>query len=136
MADFIHKQICIRLLLVDNNIYSFFGGILISLATNILTTVCFLEFSFVNQWPSYLATILFAIASAICVFIATRITDFQKYMKDKKIKELNERRSIIEDITSRHHKMWIATFAFLFITFVAGIVFLCISNSLLTTINN
>lgn len=136
MTDFIHKQICIRLLLVDNNIYSFFGGILISLATNILTTVCFLKFSFVNQWSSYLATILFAIASAICVGIATKITDFQKYMKDKKIKNLDERRRIIEDITSRHHKLWIATFVLLFITLVAGIVFLCISNSLLTNINN
>ena len=131
MFKYIHEHIGVRLLLIDNNVYSFFGGILISLATNIFTTECFFEFDFFKQWHIYLAAFLFTVASATCVFVATKMADFQKYMKEWNIKDIEERKEIIKDITKTHIKLWVTAFMVLFIAFLAGILLLLRNFALL-----
>lgn len=72
--NWIYERICIPLMQINNNVYTFLSGILISLSTNIFTTLCFEKFELAKQWHIYLATLLFAASGAICIFLATKTT--------------------------------------------------------------
>ena len=119
----VFKLICVPLIQVNNNIYIFVGGILISLATNIFATLCFQDFDWQNQWHQYFAAIMFATASAVCLYLATKMSGVQNYINSKK-KHLDERRRIIIDVTKSEYRKWIMAFFLLFLSIVIGIILL------------
>lgn len=71
---FIYNKICLYLLHINNNVYTFLSGIAISLATNIFTTICIDEYEFIAQWNLYLSTICFALISAVLLYLASAVS--------------------------------------------------------------
>lgn len=114
---------CVPLIQVNNNIYTFIGGILVSLATNIFATLCFQEFDWTNQWYQYFASLMFATASAVCLYLSTKMCGVQNYINSKK-KHPSERKKIILDVTESEYKKWLAAFALLFISIIIGVILL------------
>ena len=119
----VFKVLCVPLIQVNNNIYTFVGGILVSLATNIFATLCFQEFDWKNQWYQYFAAIMFATASAVCLYLATKMSGVQNYINSKK-KHPSERRQIIIDVTEFEYRKWLIAFFLLFLSIVTGIILL------------
>ena len=123
----IYEHICIPLMQINNNVYTFISGILISLSTNIFTTLCFEKFDFFEQWHIYLSTILFAISGAVCIYIATKMTGFQNYIISKQIIDPVERKEIIKDVTMKQRKLWLISFFVLISTAILATVLLIIN---------
>ena len=105
--NWIYERICIPLMQINNNVYTFLSGILISLSTNIFTTLCFEKFELAKQWHIYLATLLFTASGAICLFLATKMTPYQNYIISKQIIDLSERRNVIRDATYGRKWIWL-----------------------------
>ena len=129
--NWFYERICIPLMQVNNNAYTFLSGILISLSTNIFTTLCFERFELARQWYIYLATLLFASSGAICIFLATKMTPYQNYIISKQIIDLSERRSVIRDATFESKGTWVLSYFVLIVTSLAGIVFLIVNYALI-----
>lgn len=125
--DWIYEHICIPLMLINNSVYTFISGILISLSTNIFTTLCFEKFNFSLQWHIYLATILFAVSGALCIYLATKMTAYQNYIISKQIIIPFERRAVIRDVTSKRKTIWFISFLALFLTVLIGTILLIIN---------
>lgn len=119
----IFRMICVPLIQVNNTIYTFVGGILVSLATNIFSTLCFQDFDWTNQWYQYLAAIMFAVASAVCLYLSTKMSGVQDYINSKK-RHPSERRNIVIDVTESEYRKWLRAFSLLFVCIVIGIILL------------
>lgn len=123
----IYERCCVPLMLVDNNVYTFLSGILISLATNIFTTLCFEKFDFFGQWHLYVSTVMYAVSGAVCILIATKTTGFQNYIYSKQIINSAEKRQITIDVTSKEAGKWIVRYVLLFMSLVLGTVLLAVN---------
>ena len=71
-----------------------------------------------------LASFVFAVASAICLYVSTKTSAMQNYISSKKIRHLKDREKIISDVTATEYKKWIAVYSGLFVTIVIGVVLL------------
>lgn len=129
--NWLYERICIPLMQINNNVYTFLSGILISLSTNIFTTLCFEKFEWDKQWHIYLATILFATSGAICIFLATKMTPYQNYIISKQIIDLSERRNVIQDATSERKCTWVFSYFVLIITSLAGTALLIVNYAII-----
>jgi ABC-type bacteriocin/lantibiotic exporter with double-glycine peptidase domain len=92
---------------INSNIYAFLSGILVSLSTNIFTTLCFEPLNLIYQWHLYLSTLLFVASGALSMFISVKVSVFQNFIVNKQITEHSEIQEIIEDITGERKHMWI-----------------------------
>lgn len=119
--------ICSPLLRVNNNAYTFLGGIVISLSTNIFTSICIDEMSFFEQWNLYLSSFLFAMVSALLLFMAAKMSGFQEFANNPGNSDW--KKSIVDDATSGDYIKWVFRYLFLFVLIVAGITFLAINVS-------
>lgn len=129
--NWIYERICMPLMQINNNVYTFLSGILISLSTNIFTTLCFEKFELAKQWHIYLATLLFAVSGAICIFLATKMTPYQNYIISKQIIDLSERRNVIRDTTSEKKWTWVFSYSVLIVTTLAGTVLLIVNYAII-----
>ncbi len=129
--NWIYEHICIPLMQINNNVYTFLSGILISLSTNIFTTLCFEKFELAKQWHIYLATLLFAASGAICIFLATKMTPYQNYIISKQIIDLSERRNVIRDATSERKWIWVLSYFVLIVTTLAGTALLVVNYAII-----
>lgn len=129
--NWIYERICVPLMLINNNIYTFLSGILISLSTNIFTTLCFERFDLAKQWHIYLATLLFATSGAICIFLATKMTAYQNYIISKQIVDLSDRKSIIRDVTFQRKGTWVLSFFVLILSSLAGTALLILNYAVI-----
>ena len=129
--NWIYERICIPLMQVNNNVYTFLSGILISLSTNIFTTLCFEKFEFVKQWYIYLSTLLFAVSGAICIILATKMTPYQNYIISKQIIDLFERRNVIRDATFEKKRAWVFYYFILIVTTLAGTALLVVNYAII-----
>lgn len=129
--NWIYERICIPLMQINNNVYTFLSGILISLSTNIFTTLCFEKFELAKQWHIYLATLLFAASGAICIFLATKMTPYQNYIIRKQIIDLSERRNVMRDTTSEKKRTWVFSYFVLVVTTLAGTVLLVVNYAII-----
>ena len=127
----IYERICIPLMHVNNNVYTFLSGILVSLSTNIFTTLCFQKIDLAKQWHIYLATLMFAISGALCIFLATKMTPFQNYIISKQIIDLSERRDVIRDATSGRKWTWVVSYCVLIVALLAGAALLVVNYAII-----
>lgn len=128
----LYKKFFIPLMLIDNNVYTFLSGILISLSTNLFTTLCFEKFVFKTQWHVYLATIMFGIAGALCIWLAAKMTGYQNYLKGKEsMSSVEKKKELVEDVTGNDKKSWILLYLGFFISLILGIASLLINYILL-----
>lgn len=121
----IYKYICLPLLHINSNVYTFFSGIAVSVATNIFTTVCIDEIPFSRQWNLYVASFSFIILSGLLLFIATKISSFQEFANNPGNEFNNQMKEIIiHDATEQDYKNWVKRYFFVIVSLILGIVFL------------
>ena len=121
----IYKFICLPLLHINNNVYTFFSGIAVSVATNIFTTICIDDFPFSSQWNLYVASFSFTILSGLLLFIATKINGFQEFANNPGNEFNNQMKDIIiHEATEENYKSWVKRFFLVVVSLVVGIVFL------------
>lgn len=119
-----YKRVFVPLMLINNNVYTFVSGILISLSINIFTNLCFAKSSLYTNWFLYLATIVFLLASALCMYIAAKISGFQSYIAVKRYTEYKDKETIVLDATKSKEKKWIRTYLFTVFMVISGVVLL------------
>lgn len=120
-------RIYLPLLQVDNNIYSFLSGIFISLATNIFTTLCFEKYDWIEQWHYYLSTVMFLIASALCLYLATKLNGIQNYINNNPRMQGKDRKKCLLDAANENQVRWFFAFSGLFASVIFGVWFLAYS---------
>jgi hypothetical protein len=120
----VYLRICIPLMQINSNIYAFLSGVLVSLATNIFTNLCFEKFNLYLQWHQYTSSISFTLSSAICLLISTKIVNFQNYISTKQIIDSNKRQEIIKDVTKSKKDNWILYYMLLLFSLIGGIIML------------
>ena len=121
----IYEFICLPLLHINSNVYTFFSGIAISVATNIFTTICIDDFPFSSQWNLYVATFSFTILSGLLLYIATKISGFQEFANNPGNEFNNQMKDIIiHEATEENYKSWVKRYFLIVVSLGAGIVFL------------
>ena len=118
-------------MLINSEVYTFISGIQISLSTNVFTTLCFEKFVLSTQWHLYLSTIMYAVAGALCIYLAYKMSGFQNYIKGKQILDPNERKAIVKDVTSAEYKRFSISYISLIISVLLGTVLLIINYAFL-----
>jgi hypothetical protein len=119
-----YQKVCIPLMQIDSNVYAFLSGILVSLSTNIFTTLCFESVNQPYTRYYYISTLLLTIASALCMYISVKVAKFQSFIAAKNITDINKKISIILDITEKRKKRWIACYSLFIILLIASFTML------------
>ena len=118
------KYICIPLMLINNNVYTFISGIVLSLSTGIITTLCLDKIAFCLSWHLYCSSIAYTIAGALFIYVASQITSYQTYISSKQIVCAEEKKSIINDFEVHRYRFWVVVFFCLSITLFSGTILL------------
>lgn len=119
-----YKRVFVPLMLINNNVYTFVSGILVSLSINIFTNLCFAKSSLYTNWFLYLATIVFLLASALCMYLAAKLSGFQSYITVKRYTEYKDKETIVLGATKNKEKTWIMTYLFTVFMVISGGVLL------------
>ena len=125
-----YKKICIPLMQINSNIYGFLSGILVSIATNVFTTLTFEKFDFLLQWHQFVSTLLFTASAALCMWISVKVAVFQSYINGKQIVDRQKRYQITEDSTQTEKKRWVLVYIFFILTMLFGFITLALNWAL------
>ncbi|MCD8377240.1 MAG: hypothetical protein LUB59_00465 [Candidatus Gastranaerophilales bacterium] len=121
------KKMLISIMLVNNNVYSFLGGIFVSLSTSIFATLCFERSDFMEAWYIYAAVLLFVITGALCMYLAAKLSKFQNYIMEKHITDYSKKRTIAEDASRENWGKWISVYMLTGLTGVGGVFMLAMN---------
>lgn len=113
-----YHKICIPLMMINNNVYSFISGIFVSLSINVFTSLCVERYTLNDRWFMYLAALVFLLTSILCMYLAAKISRFQSYIIDKHIVNYEGKVGIVLDATQANKSKWVLIyfcFAFLII---------------------
>lgn len=102
-----YSKICVPLMMINNNVYSFISGIFVSLSINIFTSLCVERFGLNDKWFMYLAALVFLLTSILCMYLAAKISRFQSYIIDKHIVDYEKKIEIILEATQNNKSKWI-----------------------------
>lgn len=102
-----YRKICVPLMMINNNVYSFISGIFVSLAINIFTSLCIERCGLNDRWFMYLAVLVFLLTSILCMYLAAKLSRFQSYIIDKHIVNYEEKIGIILEATQVNKSKWI-----------------------------
>ena len=116
----IFSVICAPLMLINSNVYTFISGIVLSLSTGIITTLCMEKWSFVTSWNLYASSIVYTILGAMLIYVATRVSTYQDYIKDKDIVSYDERKSVLSDHEGYHCVFWVLFFTVMLLSLISG----------------
>ncbi len=119
-----YKKIFVPLMLIDNNVYTFISGILVSLATNIFTSLCFEKIGFYTNGFMYIASLAFLISSALCMYISVKLSTFQNYIIEKRISDYEAKKIIVLDATKAIHLKWVIIYIITMFFSICGVLFL------------
>lgn len=111
-------------MLVNSNVYTFMSGIFVSLSINIFTNLCFEKRGFFSTWHMYFATIVLLLASALCMYLAAKLSRFQNYIIEKHITEYENKREIVLDAAKDNKTKWIITYACTVCMVIVGAILL------------
>lgn len=120
----IFKKLCVPLMLVNNNVYTFISGILLSLATGVVTELCLEKTPFLESWHLYTASIVYVISGALFIYVATHITTYQNYIASNKIVDRKAQYGIIEDFEAHRYCLWVCIFLGVIFSLIAGTILL------------
>lgn len=116
-----YRRICIPLMLINNNVYTFISGIFVSLSINIFTSLCFEKSGLCASWFMYLASIVFLFVSASCMYLAAKLSRFQNYIIEKHITVYESKQSIVLDATKDNGTKWMIVYFFTALMVIAGV---------------
>lgn len=114
-------------MLINNNVYTFLSGVIISLAINVFSTLCIEKIAINTGWHLYISFALYLVSGALFIYIATKIASYQNYIISKQIIDANEKKGIIMDFEVKNATKWFVTFISLIITTVGGCVLLLVN---------
>lgn len=117
-------KLCIPLMLINNNVYTFISGIILSLSTGIFTTLCFEKASFSVSWHLYISSIIYTVSGALLLYIASRVTPYQNYILAKQIIDRKAQSEIIQDFEAHRGLSWTLMLGGMIITLILGTIFL------------
>lgn len=123
----LYEKICVPLMLVNNNVYTFISGILVALSVNIFTNLCFEKADVYNYWHLYLSTLIFLFTSALCMYFAAKLSRFQHYIFGKRIIDYSKKREIVLEATQKAYVKWIIIYIVQIIAFISGIILLILN---------
>ena len=115
---------CVSLMLINNNVYTFVSGILLSLSTGVITTLCLEKTPIFESWHLYASSIIYIISGALFIYVATQITAYQNYIASKQIVDRKVQHEIIADFESRRYHFWVCMFLGLIVSLISGTVLL------------
>ena len=116
-----YRKICVPLMMIDNNVYSFISGIFVSLSINIFTSLCIERYGLNDKWFMYLAALVFLLTSILCMCFAARLSRFQSYIIDKRIVDYEGKIDIILEATQNNKNKWILIFSCFALLIIIGI---------------
>lgn len=119
-----YRNICMPLMLINNNVYTFLSGILISLSINIFTSLCFEKSSMCERWFMYLASLSFLVGSALCMYLSAKLSKFQNYIIEKRVIGYENKKSIVLDATKEKHAKWVLTYICTVVMIISGTILL------------
>lgn len=102
-----YRKICVPLMMINNNVYSFISGIFVSLSINIFTSLCVERYGFNDKWFMYLAALVFLLTSILCMYLTAKLSRFQSYIIDKHIVDYEGKVGIILEATQTNKGKWI-----------------------------
>ena len=135
LTDSVIYKVFLPFMRIHNSVYVFMSGILISLSTNLLTSLCFEPIDGKGYWCIYITIISSAISSAMFIVVATKLTTIQDGIKDTlsifkndDIKagdplQTNRKKILLIELTENHAGKWIMMFLTLAVSTIASIVF-------------
>lgn len=118
---------CVPLMLINNNVYTFLSGVIVSLAINVFSTLCIEKITINIGWHLYIAFAFFLVSGALFIYVATKIASYQNYIISKQIIDANEKKGIVMDFEIKNATKWFVTFISLIITTVGGCVLLLVN---------
>lgn len=120
------EKFCIPLMLINNNVYTFISGILLSLSTGIITTFCLEKTPFSESWHMYASSVIYTALSAMLIYIASQVTSYQNYFLANRttILESCDKKEVIKDHESHRSTFWVVFFLISHILLIAGTVLL------------
>jgi len=122
-----YKKICVPLMQINSNIYAFISGILVSIATEVFTSLTYEKFDFAIQWHQFLSTILFILSGAFCMLISVKISSFQSYLMSKKIEDKAKRYQITIDATQKEKGKLVFAYLMLLLTLITSFATLALN---------
>lgn len=114
-------------MLINNNVYTFLSGVIISLAINIFSTLCIEKVGIDTGWHLYGSFVLYLVSGALFIYIATKIASYQNYIISKQIIDLDEKKGIIKDFEVKNATKWFVTFISLIVTTLGGCTLLLVN---------
>lgn len=118
----VFDKLCIPLMLINDNVYTFISGILLSLSTGIITTFCLDKTPFSESWHLYTASLVYTIAGAMLIYVTSQVSSYQNYISSKKIINPIDKKSIIKDHEFYRCNFWVIFFLILCLCVIAGTV--------------
>ncbi len=123
----VFKKFCVPLMLINNNVYTFLSGVIISLAINIFSTLCIEKVGIDTGWHLYGSFVLYLVSGALFIYIATKIASYQNYIISKQIIDPDEKKGIIMDFEVKNATKWFVTFISLIVTTLGGCTLLLVN---------
>ncbi len=120
----IFDKLCIPLMLINDNVYTFISGILLSLSTGIITTFCLEKTPFAESWHLYASSVIYTIVGAMLIYITSQVSSYQNYISSKKIINPTDKKSIIKDHELHRCNFWVIFFFTLCLLLILGMVLL------------
>ncbi len=116
----IFDVLCVPLMLINDNIYTFISGILLSLSTGTITTLCLEKLSFSSSWHLYVSSLLYAIVAAMLIYITSQVSDYQHYIAKQENITRAEKIEIVDEHEEDRYTFWFVFFFSLFALTIAG----------------
>ncbi len=117
-------KLCIPLMLINHNVYTFISGVLLSFATGNITTLCLEKIGLAAGWHLYISSVFHCVAGALAIYIATKISNFQIYISANDIYKRDEQKAVFTDHLSEESTIWVISFLTFILSTVLGFVFL------------
>ena len=118
------EKFCIPLMLIDNNVYTFISGIVLSLSTGIITTFCLEKTPLSESWHMYASSAIYMAVGAMLIYITSQITSYQNYILANRILDPQTKKDVIKDHESHRSTFWVMFYLLLNIFLIAGTVLL------------
>ena len=120
----IFEKLCVPLMLINDNVYTFISGILLSLSTGIITTLCMEKTPFNESWHLYASSVIYTIVGAMLIYIISQVSSYQNYITSNKIINKTEKKGIIKDHELHRCIFWVIYFLTLCLLLISGTVLL------------
>ena len=124
MAGKLFDRFCLSMMLINDNVYTFISGILLSVSTGVVTTLCMEKTPLGESWHLYLSSLIYTVVGGMLIYITSQVSSYQSYIASKKIVNQLEKKEIIKDFEMHRWKFWVVYFLSMIALMIVGTVLL------------